>query len=383
MMSIGWRFFRRGWTKMAIVIFGVVFAVVLLTMEVGMLLALVDNASLLVNRSRADIWVSTLDVQTFEFATPISSSKKYQIEAIPGVNLVEEFIISYSIWKLPQGGNSYVQVIGLDPKGKLFAPLNLVEGRMEDLHNQDAVIIDRAERGKLGGVQLGDTTELMYQKAKVVGFTEDMKAFTTNPYVFTSLKRARQFGWITAGDGQRRVGDRDAIYFLIRVTPGSDPEEVCSAIEAAIPGVDAHLKNGLAWRTEYYWMMETGVGMGFVASALIGLIVGTVIVSQTLYGMTIERIGEYGVMKALGASMSELARVVLEQSLICGVLGFLVGSAISAVAAPVLGRAGTSVHIPIGLTVFVAILTALLCIMASLASIARLRSLEPAMVFRV
>src|SRR5437764_15269557 len=128
MISIGLRNLKHDRTRFLIAVFGVIFAVVLVTVEIGMLLGLVSNASLLIDESRADLWVSTVDVKTFDFATPFDQRKRYRIEAVPGVERVEEFNVSYSVWKLPTGGNANCQVIGLDDRGQLAAPLNLVEG---------------------------------------------------------------------------------------------------------------------------------------------------------------------------------------------------------------------------------------------------------------
>src|SRR5579862_2262405 len=197
MMSIGWRNLKRDPWRCAIAVLGIVFAVVLVTVEVGMLLGLVRNASLLIDESKADLWVSTVDVKTFDFATPFDQRKRYRIEAIPGVERVEEYNVSYSVWKLPGGGNANCQVIALDERGSLAAPLNLTEGSIEALHNQDAVIIDEGERKKLGDPQIGDTVEILQRRAKVVGFTRGMRSFTTTPYVFTSLRRGQNYGWLT------------------------------------------------------------------------------------------------------------------------------------------------------------------------------------------
>jgi len=124
------------------------------------------------------------------------------------------------------------------------------------------------------------------------------------------------------------------------------------------------------------------MGLGFLAASLLGLMVGGVIVSQTLYAMTMEKLPEFGVLKALGAGMTELARIVLEQSLICGGAGLLVGLLLSAVIGAAASAAGTSVEIPAMLIVTVVLLTAMLCSGAALVSIKRLNRLEPATVFR-
>ena len=377
MMSIGWRNLKRDPWRAAIAVLGVVFAVVLVTVEVGMLLGLVRNASLLIDQSNADLWVSTVDVKTFDFATPFDKRKSYRIQAIPGVERVEEYNVSYSVWKLPGGGNANCQVIAIDERGGLAAPLNLLEGSLEALHNQDAIIIDNGERAKLGNPRIGDIVEVFEHRAKVVGFTNGMRSFTTTPYVFTSLNRGERYGWLTAGNGTKM-----SVYFLVKVKPGFDREEVRSAIVGAVPDIEVHTREGFSWRTRSYWLIETGMGLGFLAAALLGLMVGGVIVSQTLYAMTVEKLPEFGVLKALGANMFEMSRIVLDQGLICGAAGLLIGFSVSFALATAAGAAGTSVELPALLLALVAVLTVALCAGAAVVSILRLRRVEPGMVFR-
>lgn len=381
MLSIGYRNLRRDPLRTAIAILGVCFAVVLVTVEIGMLLGLVRNASLLIDQSKADLWVSTVDVQTFDFATPIDQRKRYRIETLPGVERVEEYNVAYSVWKLPSGGNANCQVIAFDVRGQLAAPLNLVEGNLEDLHNQDAVIIDNADRRKLGNVQLGDYVEIMERRAKVVGFTEGMRSFTTTPYIFTSLRRGERYGWMTTSDRSRELGTA-SIYFLVKVKPGFAPSSVRQNILHEIRDVSVETRESFSWITRRYWLFETGVGFGFLAAALLGVMVGGVIVSQTLYAITMEKLAEFGVLKALGATMGELSRVVLDQGLICGCIGLVLGLSLSYLVGIAANAAGTSVDIPPSLVVGVGILTVLLCGCAALVSIARLRRIEPGMVFR-
>jgi len=376
MISIGWRNLKRDPLRATVAVCGVVFAVVLVTVEVGMLLGLVRNASLLIDTSEAEIWVSTVDVKTFDFATPLDQRKKFLIESVPGVDRVEEFNVSYSVWKLPSGGNANCQVVAFDERGTLAPPLNMVAGSLADLHNQDAIIIDESERPKLGNPNIGDHVEVIGCRAKVVGFTTGMRSFTTTPYVFTSLRRGERYGWLTSERA------KVSIYFLVKMHKGFDVETVRNAIAQNVTDVEVHTRDSFSWRTRRYWMIETGVGLGFIAAAMLGLLVGGVIVSQTLYAMTMEKLPEFGVLKAMGASMPELARVVLEQGLLCGVVGLGLGLVISHGAASAVGAAGTLVEIPTGLMIGVTILTVLLCSSAALVSILRLRRVEPAMVFR-
>jgi len=246
------------------------------------------------------------------------------------------------------------------------------------LHNRDAVVIDSGECGKLGGVVLGQQVELVGRRARIVGLTRGMRSFTTTPYVFTTLRRAKRYSLLG-----RPGGRASAFYFMVKILPGARIEEVRRAIAARVEGVEVLTKGEFSLRTRLYWLLETGVGLGFLAAAFLGLLVGGVIVSQTLYAMTVDRIGEFAVLKALGGGMPELSRVVLEQGLCCGAGGLLVGVCSSWAAAGLVSGLGTTVELPWPLLAAVAVLTALLCSAAALFSIAKLRRLEPATVFRV
>ena len=58
-----------------------------------------------------------------------------------------------------------------------------------------------------------------------------------------------------------------------------------------------------------YWLFETGAGSALIAGAILGIIVGVVIVAQTLYASTKDHINEFATMRALGASAGYIHRV--------------------------------------------------------------------------
>jgi putative ABC transport system permease protein len=374
MMHIGLQNLKRDPMRVTVAIAGIVFSVVLVTLEVGLLSGLMRNASLMIDSSRADLWISAKDTPTIDFSTPFGARSKYRIEAVPGVEKVEDFSLSFSAWKLPNGTFMNVQIAGLDVHGDLRPSINLVEGSISDLALQDAIIIDRGDQAKLGNPQLGDIVDIYNHRAKVVGFTEHMKSFTTSPYVFTSQKNFHTFSLMGRED--------KPISLLVKVKDGESVSKVRDAIAAAVTGIEVQTREGFSSRTRNYWLIETGMGIGFLAAALLGLLVGGVIVSQTLYAMTVEKVPEFAVLKAMGASMAELAFVVLEQGFICGGIGVALGLAASKILAAMALRAGTSIELSTPLIILVAILTLALCSAASLASVLRLRKIEPAMVFR-
>lgn len=374
MVQIGWCNLKRDRMRLAVAVLGVVFSVVLVTVETGLLQGLMRNASLLIDNSSADIWISAVDVPTFDFATPFNSGKRYRVEAVEGVERVEEFYCSYSAWKLPGGGDANIEIVGIDIRGDLAARVELVEGSIEDLAESGTIVIDDGDREKLGGIKIGDVVEIFKHRAKVVGFTRGMRSFTTTPYVFTALRNIPQYSLMDESGM--------TMYLLARTAPGADVDAVRARIASSIPDIEAHTRESFSWRTRRYWLIETGMGVGFLGAALLGLLVGGVIVSQTLFAMTVEKLPEFGVLKALGGNMIEISHIVLQQGLICGTAGFAIGILLSLALSRAANSAGTMVQITFTQVACVGLMTTCLCAGASLLSVLRLRRLDPASVFR-
>src|SRR5947208_17114012 len=74
-----------------------------------------------------------------------------------------------------------------------------------------------------------------------------------------------------------------------------------------------------------YWTIKMGAGGAILTAAVLGFLIGLVVVSQTIYANTMENIEEYATLKALGAPRSLVARVVLTQALLCGAVGSILG----------------------------------------------------------
>lgn len=112
-------------------------------------------------------------------------------------------------------------------------------------------------------------------------------------------------------------------YLLVVVAPGADPAQVARSIEASVPGVRAMTRDAFAAanRSEVSGAFLPIVGVLLVVAFL----VGCAVVGITIYTATVERSREYGVLKAIGASSGQLLRIVVTQSTLVGLAGFVIG----------------------------------------------------------
>jgi len=359
--------------RLAVTLTGIVFAVVLSAIQLGLFVGFQRATSDVIAHAGADLWVKSTGVTHLETAVPFSERKLYDLLATPGIVEAQKHIVRFGQWKKPDGGEEGIMLIGLDLGGSMGQPWNLVAGSVAALREPDAVIVDELYLKKLGISGIGDTVEIGRRRARVVGLTRGIRTFTTSPAVFTSFKHAQDFGPV-AGD--------QTLYLLARVQPGLDAAAVAQRLRGTLTDVDVVTADDWRVSQEHYWMFGTGAGITVLIAAALGLIVGVVVVAQTIYAATVDHIREYGTLKAMGATNGYLYRVILQQAAISAVAGYGIGIAVALVASRA-SQAGTTAIIleaPLATALFG--LTLVMCLGASLVSINKVTTLDPAMVFK-
>ena len=145
--------------------------------------------------------------------------------------------------------------------------------------------------------------------------------------------------------------------------------------------VDVWKRDDFARQAQKYWLITTGAGSALLLSALLGLVVGIVIVGQTLYATTVDRLPEYATLRAIGAPASYLNRVILKQAAISATFGFGLGTLATYAIVALTSFGNIAVIVPWWLVLLLAALTVLMCAFGALISIRRLVRIDPTSVF--
>jgi putative ABC transport system permease protein len=203
--------------------------------------------------------------------------------------------------------------------------------------------------------------------------TRGIRSFTTSPIVFADLRTARSF--------LPQLGDEPVTYVLVKVAPGASIAAVQARIEA-LPHLAAYTTAQMSARTRSYWSERTGVGAGFFTTAVLGVIVGFVVVGQILYSGTLQYIREYGTLKAMGAKNSAVIRVILSQAMISAALGFAAGAPMALAMRAAMKGANLNVALFPALYATTAVVTVAMCAFAAVLSIVKVLRLDPASVFK-
>jgi putative ABC transport system permease protein len=375
-LLIAWRNLVHDGLRFAVTLTGIAFSTILMGIQLGMLLNFIHTTSTIVDHAGADIWITAPGALSVDLATPIQERRRFQALSVEGVEKAEAYFLHFGFWKRGDGLRQTVIIIGVDPNAEMGLPPGLISGPnnvREALASPDGVIIDRLYAEKLGVSSLNQLVEINDRRARVVGFTEGVRTFTQSPYVFTSLRNAKLF---------LRKADNEITYVLIRLAEGASESSVIRNLGGRISGVDVLPAWAFSRRSEMYWLFTTGAGATIISSAVLALLVGVVISAQTLYASTMDRLPEYAVIRAMGGPRSYLYKIVIQQAVIGGVLGSVIGLTIVA-AIVFLGRNLSSPpEVPIWLGFGIGVVAILMCVGASLLSLNKITAIDPVKVFR-
>ena len=359
-------FYDRG--KLAAGLVGVIFSVVLVNVQGGLFLGLIQKASLLIDRSNADIWVGHHGMHNVDFAHDIPMRWIQRVKGTPGVAAAEPMRISFSEMSLPDGKYETIALVGVTRHSNLGRAFNIVEGADNALDDLKAIVVDQCDNAKLGSPKLDEIREIGGHQVRIAGKCHGILSFLVAPYVFTSHQNSAEL----SGTDPSKTS-----YFLVQVDPRFDPNLVLAEIQRRLPDATVQLAQDYSSTSIDFWMTRTGIGLSFGAATLMGLLVGLVMVGQTLYAMVLDRINEFATLKALGSSESEILVVLLTQALIVATVGTLIGTVISYVVGATLSTPRTEILISQELYMASAALVLAICTLASGLPYIRVRRVDP------
>jgi putative ABC transport system permease protein len=327
----------------------------------------------MIDHASADLWVVPLGTKCFEDPTLLDERDRARALSIEGVTAAVPVLIGFTQWAVPTGGTTPVLIVGSNAGTEGLRPWNVINGNSDNLSAPHAVAIDQSYFDRLGMARIGDSTEIRDQPVQVVAITSGIRSFTTTPYVFTSLDHAQSY----IGTPPNRIS-----YFLVHVSPGADIAHVRKLLLASIAKVEVLTPDEFRTRSRSFWLFGTGAGAALFAGALLGAIVGMVIVSQTLYSSTKDHLSEFATLRAIGSSGLYIHKVIICQAMLSAVVGFFFAACVSFA----IVRLTVDTALPIMMTPLMTsgllLLTVLMCVVSAIAAIVQVLRVDPAMVFR-
>jgi putative ABC transport system permease protein len=380
-VRIAWRQLRHEKARLASAIAGVMFACVLVFMQLGFRAALFDSATALPQSMKSELFLMhPMTTATFR-PEPLPRARAWQTLAVPEVERAVPIYLAQATWRNPlDGSRRSIQLIGLDVEADAVAFEGLPPLK-DALKAPDTGAFDLRSRPEFGPmatllaergpfeVQVGN------RMVTIVGTVALGPSFGADGNLVTSETNFRRML------RERQAAMTDLV--ALRLVPGADVADVQRRLREILPpDVVVLTQAELVGRERAYWEEATPIGFIFAFGSLMGLVVGMVIVYQILFSDIASHLREYATLKAMGYSQGYLARVVLGAAVILAVLGFIPGLIASILLYDVVG-AGT--FLPLAMdaeraaSVFAMIFT--MCAVAGLLAMRKLRDANPADMF--
>lgn len=358
--------------RFLVTLVGVVFSIVLVSIQFGLYKGTESKILAVLDHTSADLWVTAQEAPAFDDAALLDGREEYAALSVDGVESVEKLLAMFGRWKRPTGGVTTVLMVGVHTNKDVVKPWDVVAGRVEDLILPDSVVVDLAYKDKLGVTEIGQTAQISDKKVRVVALTSGIRSFTTLPIVFSSMENMRALLGIPT--------DR-ATFVQVNLKPGADLQKVRKALDAQLPNADVLTNAEFRARSVNHWMFGTGAGAALIMGAVLGLIVGMVIVAQTLYASANEHINEFATLRALGSSSSYIHKVILWQAVLSAFIGFSIAIGLAYAVAAALADTSLRVLISPQMAALILGITVVMCVLSAVSAILKVTRIDPAMVF--
>ncbi len=355
-----------------VTLIGIVFSVVLLSFQSGIYLGIERTIAAVIDQTKGELWVLPIGTKSVDDPSLLPGREKYSVLSVPGVKNVETLAMGFSRWRKQHGGATTVLVVGSDWNSGGLKPWNVIEGSVDELAAPKAVAVDKTYFKDLDVEGLGAPAEVNGMTVTVGAVTNKIRSFTTMPYVFTTLQRAQ----IMLGANKEQGS-----YNLVTVEDGADVDKVQEDIQARLPDAEVLKRDTFRSRSINYWLFHTAAGSGLIAGTALAIIVGIVIVAQTLYASTKDHLNEFATLRALGASAGYIIQVILLQALFSAIVGYGLGMALTLAIFKAAENTTLNVVMTPGLAGVLFLLTIAMCMLAAISAIFKVIRIDPAGVF--
>ena len=353
-------------------VLAVAFSAVLMAVQGGVLVGLVSTVSAPVDVSEAEIWIAARHTPSADNGGPIDSRWRNRLMMHPGIAQTDEYVEEYSRWWNPKSGMVLLIICGLNLSDQSLGPIAKLSPELRiALSEPGSVAVNRDDKKKLGVQKEGDIAQINGHAVRVVGFLDDMSSMT-GCYLFCSVPTARRL---------LRYHDDQTTFLLARTTKETTVRDVIKDLKKT-QDFDVFTKNELSSKSRWYWILETKSGLAVGFTAVLGLLVGAVVTSQTLYSATATMIRELAVLKALGVPNWRMNLLVIQQAMIIGIVGLIIGIPFSMALESLGNFIGTRIDLVNSLLIATSTIVLFMAVTSGLVALRSLSNVDPAELLR-
>jgi putative ABC transport system permease protein len=374
-LAIAWRILTHQKGRTALALGGIFIAILLIFVELGFFIAVPQGGMLIYDHMRFDLLVVS-DKYIFQAQSgQIARARLDQVRTNPDVAAATAIYVGNAKWQDPAGGLRLdISVIGFDPQSRPFDVAD-IDDRIATLEKPDSVLVDSQTRSIFGPLTAGRVVDLDGRRVTIGG---DYVLGTGFLGLGIVLASQQNFFQLFPGRPADTVN-----LGLVRLKPGVDPDRVAQALRASLPGdTQVFTRPELASYEVRYWTTRTGTGLIFGSGLIVAVIVGIMVLYQTLATQITRQLPQFATLKAIGYTNFFLNGIVLSESVAVMAIAFVPAFA-AALGLYAVIREQTLLPLAMSLEELggVFAITMAMSVTSALLSLGRLRRADPAEVF--
>lgn len=368
--------------RLLVAVGGIAFAVLLMCMQLGFRAALLDSTVRLPRLLDGDLILTNRLRYNMMVRERFNHRRLIQAEALPEIVSAEPLYLQVSFWKHPRFGfQRPIRLLAFDPRVELFDS-KFIQRYQRNLLDEKTILFDLESDPEV----YGPPTQILYselngQGVNVVGGFHLGKDFANDG---TALVSTQNFAAYYAFPDPR-VGPLDLVDFgILKVKAGENLQHTKQRLAAVLPDdVMVLTKQEFIHKEQEFWEKTTPIGITFTIGVALGFTVGVIICYQVLFSGLAYYLPEFATLKAMGYQNSYFVYVVLQQSVILSLLGFLPGATISIGLYQILSQqTGLLLSFTSDRAAIVLILTTLMCIVSGCLALRKVLVADPAELFK-
>ena len=321
-IPLAWLLLSRQPLRLLVAIAGISFAGILMFMQLGFRDGLFDTSVTIHKLLDADLVLisprskSSISMSGFPRRRLIQALALSQVESIAPVNL------NYLLWRNPENLKTRsILALGFNPEDSLLVDKGFSK-KANGLKNPGRVLFDRLSRPEFGPVEelfkAGNKveTEVAGKRVIVEGLVALGPSFGADGNIITSRETFLQL-FPSNPQGSIEIG-------LVKLVKNSNPEIASQILNKSLPNdVRILTKNEFINFEKNYWKNSTAIGFIFSLGALMGFVVGCVVVYQILYSDVTDHLPEYATLLAMGYRLKTLFLVVAREGFLLALFGYM------------------------------------------------------------
>jgi putative ABC transport system permease protein len=377
MLALAWKFIRYDRAKSIGIITAIVISIFLIGQQMGLLFFLMTLMGNLVGNapvSDRDIWIIEAQSKNVNAINIIDQRLVHEIASLPGIEKTVPVVLASGQASFLDGKTATITLVGAPSPDFLMGPIDdrISEGKLSDLILPGAVSAEFfSARSWDTDIYAGKPIEINGKSAEVKLVTKNAQAFGAS-LMYTDLNNARYYGNLSP--------DKVSI-IIARLHDPASKQQIIANINHLYPSLRAWDAKVLQSSTVKEILVSSNMGMSFGTLVVFAMISGFFIIGLTLYSSALDRIKDYGTLKAIGARNRYVNRLIVAQAFLYAVLGFLIASLLLYAFKLGVRKSGLYIDLSWPFVLFLLMVTLVISVGGSLFAVRKISKLEPASVF--